>query len=463
MPHRLRLVSILLGSILVLALAAQPAASLDRDTSMGTDGEIYMVREGLYGELFAGQGLADPGNPALALDVARPDQKRERLLVPGTETADAEDSASIFFEDQSGTLFVLWQSKVNVIHSRLNLIGLHGAEWTDPIEISGNPFGWKSSPQLAVTRDTFRTQRADGSLRTWKRTVVHLLWWEEGPAGESITHYSPVTLLDGVYTGWNPVYRLDELAAGSGPGSLADGNAQLAKAPRIEPGRNAQSVVMAFVLPESGELATAAVEILPGEISFLADAVRAQIVDLGRNPSPDGPGSLAKKARAQIVDLGRKLSLHPGLSTHLAENVAATIEAAPPWEPASSLAERVRAQIVDLGARMSDRGLDRASAAYGMAVLETPNQGGGAPSSHIRLVEASVRPAPRTGGVDNALFLSQAGREVVASWTEGDVVYFRESRGQGWSEARPLRLGGELDLGRAREILARRADERSDE
>lgn len=458
-----RPLSVLAAAALGLTVVAAPASATDRDAAFGSAGELYLVREGAYGELFPGQGLADRESPALAIDVVQPDQTRQRLLVPGTESADAEDSASILFEDQSGTLFVLWQSRVNVIHSRLNLIGLRDGEWTAPVEISGNPYGWKSSPQLAVTRDSFRTEQDDGSLRTWTRTVAHLLWWEEGPAGEPRAHYTPVTFLDGAYGGWNPVYTLDDLALAARRQSLSAADIHpLARAPRIEAGRNGQSVVIGFVSAETGKLTTLAVEVLPGEISFIADEIRHQIIEIGRNPKD--PSSLAEKVRHQIIEIGNRLGLHPSVPAYAALKAEAEILDSGPGAGLDNLAERVRHQIVEIGARMTDRGLDRVSAAQRLEIIETSNSGAaGAPVNLIRVVEASARSTPRTGGGDNALYLSRNGREVVASWSDDGVIYFRESRGQGWSETRPLRLGSELDLGRAREILERRADERSDE
>jgi hypothetical protein len=449
-------------SALGLIAATLPAAGLDRDVSVGSAGELYMVREGVYGELFPGEGLAEPENAVLAVDVLRPDQSSERLMVPGTESADAEDSASILFEDQSGTLFVLWHARVNSIHKRLSLIGLRDGAWTEAVEISGNPFSWKSSPHLAVTRDTFRTELGDGDLRTWTRTIVHLLWWEVSATGEPAAHYTPVTFLDGVYTGWNPVYLLSELDLDAAEVPLA-ATPSLARAPRIEPGGNGQNVVIAFVAEGSDRLITLAVEILPGEFSFLAERVRHQIIDVGRELLPGKPAVLADKVRHQIIDVGARLRLHPSVSAYAAQQAEAEILAAGPGTGASALAERVRHQIIDVGARMTDRGLVRLRAAQRLEVLETSNGSvAGAPANYLRVVEASNRPTPETGQNENALFLSRNGGEVLASWLEDGAVYYRESRGQEWSDVRSLRLGGELDLARAREILDRRADERSD-
>lgn len=448
---------------LVPAVALPAAADPARDASVGGKGELYLVRQGTYGELFPGRGLAAPENAALALDVTRTGGATERLLVPGTETADLDDSASILYEDDTGTLFVLWQTKVNVIHSRLSLIGYRNGEWTEPIEISGNPFGWKSSPQLAVTRDVFQTEEAVGGLRTWQRTVVHLLWWEEGAGGEPLAHYSPVLLLNGVYTGWNPVLRLDDLEVVSSDGMPSALNLPLAEAPRIEAGRNGQSVAIGFVHPASGELVTLSAEVLPGEFGFIADRVRNQIIEIGRESKPDQPGSRADKVRNQIIEIGNRLGLHPSVPSYAAEVAAAVLDAAPAGEDPAVLADRVRNQIIEIGARLTDRGYDRGRMASKLQVLETTNSGEhGAPPNLIRLSRASLRPAPATGAGKNALFLSQDGREALVSWQErSDVIYYRESRGEGWSGVRSLRLGPDLDLARARDILEQRARERA--
>lgn len=465
-PRRPYPIPVLAASALALVLAVAPAAAVGRDAAMGSDGELYFVRQSTYGELFPGQGLADPAYVVLALDVTRPDRASRRLLVPGTETGDVEESASILFEDQSGTLFLLWQSEINTLHWRLNLVGFRGGEWTEPIEISGNPFVWKSSPQLAVTRDTYLTEEEDGSLRSWNRTVVHLLWWEEGASGEPVAQYSPVTLIDGVYTGWNPVYRLPDLArVGGDTPSPSPLNYSLARAPRLEAGRNRQSVVLAFVDGASGELVTLGVELMPGEIAFIADRVRAQISDLGRKPGAGGgPSSLAEKARAQISDLGSKLGLHPGFTRYLAEETHQAIITGDPAEPIGRLADRIRAQISDLGARITDRGFDRLARKDALQVLEVPDiPASTRPPTLIRLVLASVRQAPATGTEGLTMHLSPDGRDAVVAWSEDGAVVYRESRGDGWSGARSLRLVNGLDRAGAQAILERRADERGGE
>lgn len=456
-----------LAAALGLVLAVTPAAGAGRDGAMGGDGELYFVREGRVGELFPDQLFADPAHAALALDVTRPGSTTERFLVPGTETADVEDSASILLEEQSGTLFVLWQTMIRAIHSRLVLVGFDGGEWAEPIEISGSYFGWKSSPQLAVTRDSYGVVAEDGSVRTLARTVVHLVWWEEAASGVPEAFYTPVVFLDGRYAGWNPVYRLADLApVAGGQGPLAV-NVALGEAPRIEAGRNEQSVVVGFVDGSGGYLRSFEIEVVPGEVAFIADRIRAQIIDVGRERKPDGPGKLAEKVHLEVGDLGSGLGLHPGLAAYLAERARDAILAGDPDEPIGSLAERIRAQIIDVGARMTGRGFNRLAAKSSSQVLELPYgdnvEDVSAPPNLIRLTQAAIRPAPATGAGDHSLFLSRDGRQAVISWLEDDVIHYRESRGDGWSVARQLRLDGQLDLDRAHRILEQRADERTSE
>lgn len=458
---------IVLATLACLAPAAPALGAEGGSATVGAGGELFQVRAGSYGDLFPDQGLAAAGNTALALEIVRPDRPAELLLVPDTEGEDVEDSASVLFEDDSETLFVLWQTRVNTIHSQLNLIGYQNGAWTESIEISGNPFGWKSSPQLAVTRDSFESEAEDGTPRTWTRTVLHLVWWEKGSPGPQVL-YTPVVLIDGEYTGWNPVYRLEDLALSEGT-PLAAPHPVLGQAPRIEAGMNGQSVVIGFVPAAGGELVTVALELLPGEISSLAEKIRHQIIDVGRQVrDAEGPSGLGRKIRHQIIDVGARLKLHPGVSSYIAEQVYDRIVAQAPDRPMVAIAGEIRHQIIDVGAHVTDRGFDRLSAASVYQVVELPEgdrtdeAGVTAPPDLIRVIRASSRPVPRTdAATPHTLYLSDDGKGVVVSWSDGETLHYQESTASGWSDVRTLRLGSDLDLARAQALLERRADGRA--
>jgi hypothetical protein len=454
------LAAILLPAI--LCLATVPADAQGRTRAVGPEGLVYSLHEGAYGDLFPRQGLGEADSSALALDVIDGEGGRTRLLVPGTEGVDVDDSASLLFEDESNTLFVLWQTKSNVIHSRLNLVGYRDGEWSEPIEISGKPFGWKSSPQLAVTRDAFETEAEDGTAHEWSRTVLHVLWRESGPTGEPQVFYSPVTLLNGEYTGWNPVHLLDQFVDVAPAGKPGAVGSMVADAPAIEPGWNSHSVVVAFVPEASGVLVTLGIELTPGEISFLGDEARHQISEVGRSlPAGGGIGALAGKVRHQISEVGARLKLHPSVTQYLAEAAHAEILAAAPNDPVEALADRVRHQISEVGARITDRGFERMLGKSALHLLEMPERiEDGTPSLMISVVSPMmIRTAPETGGEAPTLHLSRDGGAALVSWQGKGVLEYRESLPEGWSEVRTLRLHGELDLERALQMLDRRIDE----
>jgi hypothetical protein len=457
------------GLLVLALLCAAPALAQSKAAAVGAEGEVYTVLEGAYGDLLPGQGLAEPDNPVLALDITRPAGTTERLLVPGTETQDIEDSTSIVFEDGSETLFVLWQTKINLIHSNLRLASFKDGEWSEVVQIWGSPFGWKSSPQLIVTRDLYKTLDEAGEQRTWNRAVAHVVWSEERAAGFHAL-YSPIVLIDGTYLGESPVYDLSELAGlpeASPPAQVAAG---LAGSARIRTGRNAQTVVAGFADPKSGRLATIELETLPGELVHLADRLGHQIIDIGRDLFPGRPDRFGDKLGHQIIDIGHELDLHPGLIAYSAAVVEDQVLRADPEEPLDSLADRLGHQIIDIGARMTDRGVDRFLSKSGYRLLDIPAEQGrveleGNPHSLIRVATVSSRPAPRIAESAESpvtLFLSRTGVDVLTAWQTGHGLRYLESRaGGGWSEPFEVRVGegrAVESLDQAVEMLRHRAE-----
>ncbi|MGH9360334.1 MAG: hypothetical protein ACRD2T_00345, partial [Thermoanaerobaculia bacterium] len=202
----------ILACMAMAAAAAAPALRAEREAALGSNGELYLVRAGSYGELFPRGRATERGNQVLALEVVTPGAPAERLLVPGTEGAEVERLPALVFEDASATVFLVWESQVNYIHPILMLSGLGpNRQWLEPIEIIGNAFADNTSPQLAVTYDTYRDAASAGTEDSRRRTILHLLWGEENGGGLYETFYTPIVLENGSLSGRNPIYRLDEL------------------------------------------------------------------------------------------------------------------------------------------------------------------------------------------------------------------------------------------------------------
>ncbi len=452
-----------------LCLLAPAATASHRDAVLGGDGELYLVRAGAYGELFPGDKAADPANLVLALDVVRPDAAAgevERFLVPGTAGPEVEHSPSLLFEQASSTVFLVWESAFNVVHPSLKLAWFDGAAWSELIDVTGKPFTPKTSPLLAITRDTHEETAEDGSPVERHRTILHLLWVEEDAAGADEVLYSPLVLEDGVYKGSTGYLRLAAFDPSAPANAQYEVATELLGAPALEGGRDGRTVVAGFAAAATQRLVTLEIDVLPVELSHLADRVRTQIIDIGARYSvPGGLQHLAAAARTHLIEVGR--AFHPEVAQTLADQVREYILAKGGGD-LIPLADGVRTQIIDIGAKLSGRGLRQRSsvaapgddAAAPAQIVQVQAAGSDQPVALLQVRLASSRPAPQTGAGSTRLFLSESGQDVVVAWVEDGRVRYRDSAGAGWSETRELRVSDSLSLERALEIVKSRVRSR---
>ena len=87
-----------------LATLPVPVLAAPQTAVLGSEGQSFLLRAGVYGELFPAGDAAEPDNHVLGLEIRRAGEEPERWLVPGTEEALPEIAESLFFEDASGTL-----------------------------------------------------------------------------------------------------------------------------------------------------------------------------------------------------------------------------------------------------------------------------------------------------------------------------------------------------------------------
>lgn len=451
-----------IGFALLTASAAFPS---ERQAVLGADGAVYVAKTGTYGELFPGAKGGTASDPVLALEVTKPGSPAQRILVPSTANSEVEKSPALLYEDQSETVYLVWQSAINSIHPILQLSGFDGTAWSEPIEVTGNPFAPKTSPQMAITRDTFGALNEDGELVVKHRTILHLIWEEELETGRVLeTFYSPILFIDGVYLGWNPVYRLSSFD----PSEAATGTAAspaLVRSPTIQGGRDGRTVVVAFVSPAKQRLISLEIDALPQEFSQLADKARSHIIDLGRRPNPPrGLKAIADEAQAGIVDLGR--AFHTEIAESLADQVYEKIMKSG-TQDLTFLGGAARSHIIDLGAKLSGRGLRNPKAAAvsvertvevtptapGFPAPETPQS-----SNFLQFRLASSRPVPDVGTASAdtlRVFISESGDNVLIAWPDKNRVLYRDTKGGGWNNVREIKLSDSLDLSRAYEILER--------
>ncbi|HKV11021.1 MAG TPA: hypothetical protein VJ725_22970 [Thermoanaerobaculia bacterium] len=449
-------------------LTASAAFAAERQAVLGADGAVYVAKTGTYGELFPGAKGGNAADPVLALEVTKPGSPAQRILVPSTANSEVEKSPALLYEDQSGTVYLVWQS-LNTVHPILRLSGFDGAAWSEPIEVTGNPFAPKTSPQMAITRDTFGEVDALGAVVVKHRTALHLIWEEELVTGGVLeTFYSPILFIDGVYLGWNPVYRLSsfdpsEAVAGPAPSPA------LVRSPTIQGGRDGRTVVVAFVSPAKGRLVTIEIDALPQEFSRLADKARSHIIDLGRRPNPPhGLKAIAEEAYAGVIDLGR--AFHAEIAESLANQVYEKIMKSG-TQDLEFLGGAARSHIIDLGAKLSGRGLRNPMKAAVVAKTEeiTPTAPGfpepEAPqsSNFLQFRLAASREVPDVGAASAEtlrVFVSESGDNVLIAWPDKNRVLYRDTKGDEWNAVREIKLSDSVDLSRAYEILERQVRNR---
>lgn len=454
----------LLGLVLAAWLGgvATPADALQDgggELALGSAGELYSVVAGPYGELFPQSGGADPATPVLALDVTHPGQATERLLVPGTADAygDVEGGSSLVYEDTSETLFLVWESRRNVIHPMLNLISFDGTEWSEPLVIMSNFFALKGSPKLAITHDSY-TAEQEGEPQSLHRAVLHLSWWEEG-IEETEVLYAPIVLDNGSYPAAEPpIFRLNDfqLEEPGPPVALAE---DFARRPTLHAGLEHRSVVLGFADASSGRYLTLEVTVLPAELGLLADGIHQQVVDSGFDFDLDELESFAGTVRGNIIDIGRNLNQRN--LTFLADDIRGNIiDIGREWNGGLvPFSDAIRGNIIDIGSNLFGGEVARLYNSHGFIVVEvvTPDAAPPQARSHflsLRLV--TDRALPDLEHPASAIFVSESGEHVLIAWeAEGEVRYV-ESEADGWSAERALALGEGLDSEGAYGILESR-------
>ena len=445
-------------TLLLLALGLLPAGgalAMNRPGVLGANGELYFVRTGTYQELFPGGKQTDAANPVLALEVNRPDKAAERLLVPETDGPAIETVPFVLFEEMSQSIVLVWRSEVKQFHEVLNLSTYQDGKWSETIEMTDNPYAVKTAPQVAMTADVYTTRNAEGNEETVKRTILHLIWWEDSTSGGKI-FYAPLTLLNGVYTGTHPIFDVTGFDTQVAT-PAADIVPELLRSPRIQSGRNDHSIVISFVNPRNGLLTTVETTVLPGELSVLADGARAHIIESGAKHKGELK-KVADEARAHIIESGVKF--HPKVLSLLADEARAHIieSGARFGGDLKGLAQSVGTQLVETGSIILENARTVAEGEDPLSPRILPMETGF--EALLQVKTLSGFPAPMTGPTPSTIYVSEDGQRVLVAWETIDEVLYREWRGDSWSAVLSLHLTTSLTRERVEQILEQRVRHR---
>ena len=441
---------------LVWALAVLPATLAGADekvltTALAGDGRLVSLVHGSYGELFPGGSEARADVSVLALRWTSADGDEHMEAVPATLDQDSEDSAELVVMPDSGVSFVFWQSWSNLIQSRFRISSFDGETWTDPIEVTGSAFSWRTSPAFGISRGDFLYDGGEGGAVRVARTVLHVLWSEETAGGLWLTKYAPLVLEDGEYVGSHPILVLNDLVDAPTQGAVGD----LRIAPVLRQGRAGDAMVAAFFDPRSGRLASVELRFADGELSLLGDAVAEEIDRVGigdgatlRSAVRDRLSSYADHVKPEI--------LNP-LVTDLDEYLRGRL--AEKGSDLASIRDEARFQLIDVGFRATDGRMRRATAEARFQLIDVGARRDVARRHDARVSVASTRPLGTPTPAVPEILVSGGGTKLILAWAEKAHVRYRESSVGGWSEPQEIRLTEKLDRAAAMTILHRRVDQ----
>lgn len=440
-----------------VVVPATPAAAAPTDPAvLGSDGELYRVMS----------SVSDAGNPFLALHIQRPDGSNEVVTVPETEGFGVESSPYLLYENASRTLFLTWEERFNFIHARIWLSGYRQGEWSEPIEVAEDPFALKRESRLAATQDSFAVPLPAGGEISVVRTVLHVVWVQDRFDGQFVA-YAPVTLLNGFYVGHHEIFDIAAMVQTDQPQPV---DLWQTAVPVVAAGDNDHSVIIGFVDPDSGRLASVRVTMLAGELSMLADELRSHLIDFGAQydrQTPEGLRRLADDLRSHLIDFGHRLdpqilrSIAGDLRSHLIDFGA---QYGP--EEIRRLASDLRSHLIDFGFRVEDRGLRRATAEqtspatidFEANVDPTGEARPVAQVAQLRTMKTWARPAEATP--QSVLLLSRSGAEALLAWELEGTVYYRETSKGEWGPVLHLPSGNGLGSDEKLTVLKNRVRNR---
>jgi hypothetical protein len=445
------------------AAASAQATGSQLGMTLGGSGELYSTQTGLYGALFGGGGIegvqsVGASTPVLALQVTLPGAPPQLLLVPSSDDGSVESSPALVYEDQSDTLFVVWVSTTDQVASSIKLVSYSGGQWSQPITVISNPYATKTTPQLALTRDSHQEiYPVTGSAVTHHRTVLSIVWSEDSASGVYQAYYAPVIFEDGIWIGTVPSpillnsFDLAEQTTQGGPFPTP-----LAYAPSVQGGRDASTIIAGFASEVSGLLTAVEVDALPEDLRLLGDNCSAAILANGQAYFPGQLSALANQVQAALVANGS--SFQPEALQGIISDALAQVTAGAPDLP--TLALKTRAVIIDTGAKIAAaRGLLPIVPALGPVapsqVIEIVPPIG--PSQFIQVRVAASRSTPAVGNTTNAqMFLSRTGDNAIVSWlsTGGGSLYYLNTRPDGtWSSGYQLQLAPTFNLTQALQVI----------
>jgi hypothetical protein len=442
--HRALAAIALLAMVAVAPLAGQQA-------TLGDEGVLYTARVGTYGSFFPNGRTYPATATVLVLEVLTPDGKRTRLLAPSGEKVAPDAVPFVLWEESSRRLFMVWEG-LSHIHSAVRLVSFDGTAWSEPVQISGNPFTKKSSPRLAITRESYLHQ-VDGKAVDGERTLLHIVWYEDD-YGDVRVLYAPLALDNGVPPRLlPPIFDLGEFVPEATSGATQP-SASLLRSPRVVAAADQKSVLIALADDLTDQLATLRIDVLPVELSAVADALEEFFDDQANDPCSGDVTALAERARAHLVVIGTRFSAYA--RSYMADAMREWLMAQRNGQCSSGgraqLAQRARAHLVVIGRRALREVIVAANEERSWLLTFDGAQAGFHNDVSLT-VQSAVMAPPALGAGAARIHIGGSGRQTLVSWRGNRDLFYQEHDGTRWLPRQSLALTDSFTVDEAYALL----------
>jgi len=211
-------------ALLAIALALPAAAGLAREgpaekSLLTAGGTLYTVQAGLAADLgISGSGVA-PNDFAIEWSAKKQDGSRALGLVPGTVNRNPKRDLDLAFDEQTGSLVLLWSEHFSLL-SDIRLAILKEGAWRTAELVPNLGLPRAHNPQMHLTHDTASDLDSEGKNISRSRSILHVIWWEE--SGRSQARYVPIFLEEDLGTQELTLYDLPVLVQSGGPTDIED-------------------------------------------------------------------------------------------------------------------------------------------------------------------------------------------------------------------------------------------------
>ena len=231
---------LLVAVVFALVAGSAFAAVSDRDVLVAPSGTIYTIETTAVND----SQTKVQASYMLALTVQDGD-KTLKTIVPASTLAGVHWRATLAYDSESQTLFVLWLHMPNAMSSELLLAAYQNGKWQPAVSIDDKPYDLRFNLRIGITRRVAQLQN-DGTWADIPALVLHAVWWDETGAGEQ-ARYALISIDKGTVASVD-IHDLSEFVDASGEPATVDANfnRELLKHPAILDGPSANSVDVVF-------------------------------------------------------------------------------------------------------------------------------------------------------------------------------------------------------------------------